>query len=522
VGRRGGDRPPLVLVGGFKHELNSFSQGTMSLDHIRGAGYYAEGAAIFDATAAERPELAAIAHVAAVEGLELLPTVSFYAANAGGPVEHAVYERVRSIILDAAREHRQELDAIMLPLHGAMVTTQEDDPEGDLLVALREIVGPDVPIAATFDTHVHGTPRMARAANALVSFKTHPHVDHYQAATQAMGILVRAIRGEIRPITSHRKLRMMTTAERQNSIAPGAYRDLIEASREMEQRPGVLAVSIFTTQPWLDLPDVGWSVEVVTDDDPALGASIADELGRMCWDRRAEFLVNQTPISEALDRAAAAPATPVILVDGSDSTTAGGAGDGTELLEALLARPEPMSAALTVTDAAGVAACIAAGLSASVELEVGGSITPTFRPVRIRGVVTNLSLGRMALDAPWPPTDIGRMAVVEVGPIHVILSERKPWHLDAVVYRHVGRDPSHFRVVQVKSAGGFRARYAPIAAEVIEMSTTGPCDSDLTRMPFRRITRPIWPWDADLAAPWADDAAVVTTGDVAAADGASS
>ncbi len=87
----------------------------------------------------------------------------------------------------------------MLPLHGATVTTEEDDPEGDLLARLREIVGPDVPIVATFDTHAHGTARMARAADALIGFKTQPHVDHYETATLAMGILLGAMRGELRP-----------------------------------------------------------------------------------------------------------------------------------------------------------------------------------------------------------------------------------------------------------------------------------------------------------------------------------
>ena len=151
------------------------------------------------------------------EGLELIPTVHFWAASAGGPIEHSVYERARSLILDAAREHRDRIAAVMLPLHGATVTTEEEDPEGDILERVREIVGPDVPIAATFDTHVHGTARMARFADALVGFKTHPHVDHYDAARQAMSILVRTIRGEVRPVTTHRKLRMLTSAQKQNN-----------------------------------------------------------------------------------------------------------------------------------------------------------------------------------------------------------------------------------------------------------------------------------------------------------------
>jgi microcystin degradation protein MlrC len=492
------------VVGGFKHEINSFARGTMSFDDIRLSGYYAEGSAVFDAPESERPELAAIRHIADREGIDLLPTVSFWAAYAGGPIEHAVYERAKDLIVGAVRDHRDELSGVILPLHGATVTTREEDPEGDLLTALREIVGPDMPIAATFDTHAHGTERMARAASALVGFKTHPHTDHYATATLAMEILIRAMRGEIRPITSHRKIRMMTSAERQNTDT-GPQRELIDVSRELERRPGVLAVSLFTTQPWMDVPDVGWSVEVVTDNDPGLGQETADELARLAWSRRDRFLVRKTPIREALDHAAATGKRPIVLADGSDSCTAGGNGDGTELLSALLARPDPLDALLTVTDPKAVAICNEAGIGATVDLTVGATITPLFSPVRVSGTVVALALGTVQLDPPWAPTDIGRMAVLRVGSIDIVLSERKPWHLDTAVYRHVGRDPARYQVVQVKSAGGFRARYEPIAAEIIEIETTGPCDSDLPRLPFSHITRPLWPFDPGLHAGWPAD-----------------
>jgi microcystin degradation protein MlrC len=510
-----GGATPLVLVGGFKHELNSFAQGIWTLDAIARAGYYAEGPTIFDASDDARPELAAIRHIAAAEGLELIPTVHFWAANAGGPIEHGVYERARSLIVDAASEHRDFLAGIMLPLHGATVTTEEADPEGDLMEALREVVGPGVPIVATFDTHVHGTARMARAADALVGFKTHPHTDQYATAEHAMRILLGAMRGEIRPITTHRKLRMLTSAERQNLAIDGAYRRLIAVSRELERRPGVLAVSIFTTQPWMDLPEIGWSIEVVTDADPALGAAVADELGWLCWEARDAFLVPRTPIPEALDRAAAATERPIVFADGSDSTTAGGSGDGNELLAALLARPEPIQALLTVTDPAAVDACVNAGIGAEVEVDLGGAITPGFAPIRVQGRVLALALGAMTLDPPWASTDVGRVALLRVGSVDVVLTEHRPWHLDSVIYRHVGRDVRRYQVVQVKSAGGYRAHYAPIAAEIIEIQTEGPSNSDLTRLPFRRIPRPMWPFDPDLATPWPDGETVTTTGDPA-------
>src|SRR6185295_4669054 len=108
--------------------------------------------------------------------------------------------------------------------------------------------------------------------------------------------------------------------------------------------------------------EVGWSIEVVTDNDPGLGAAVADELGQLCWAARDEFLVPRVPIADALDRAAAANERPIVFADGSDSTTAGGSGDGNELLAALLARPDAIDALLTVTDPAAVEVCNQAGI----------------------------------------------------------------------------------------------------------------------------------------------------------------
>jgi microcystin degradation protein MlrC len=304
---------------------------------------------------------------------------------------------------------------------------------------------------------------------------------------------------------------MLTSAERQDTTK-SPNRDLMDLTRELEQRPGVLAVSLFQTRPWMDLPEVGWSVEVVTDGDPALGAAVADELGRAAWAVRDELLVHKTPIPQALDHAAAAAHRPIAFADGSDSTSAGGMGDGNELLAALVARDDAIEALLTVTDPEAVARCWAAGAGAELELPVGGTITPGFAPVVVRGTVTRLAAGQMQLDPPWSTADAGRIAVLRVDATDVVLTERPAWHLDTVIYRHVGLDPAAYRVVQAKSAGGFRARYEAFAAEIVEIETRGACDSDLPRLPFRRITRPVWPFDPGLDAPWADDDRPVSSG----------
>ena len=234
-------------------------------------------------------------------------------------------------------------------------------------------------------------------------------------------------------------------------------------------------------------PEVGWSVEVVTDGDPALGAATADELGRRAWSVRDELLVHKTPIAGGARRTPPRPARrPIVFADGADSTSAGGNGDGTELLAGAASR-DPDADRGAADDHRRRARSRAAsrpGIGAEVELPVGGTITPGLpRRSSSAGPSRRWRSAAMQLDPPWSPTDVGRIAVLRVGAIDVVLSERKAWHLDTVIYRHVGRDPARYQVVQAKSAGGFRARYEPFAAEIVEIETTGPCDSDLTRLP---------------------------------------
>ena len=294
---------PVFLVGGFKHELNSFAHGHLLARRHRALRLLRRGRGDLRRATGRPPRAGGRARRRGRGGPRAHPDRPLLGGERRRP-DRALGLRAGAVA-DPRRGARAPRSAGRRD--AAAPRGDRDDRGGGPRgrpprAAARDRRARTMPIAATFDTHVHGTARMARFADALVGFKTHPHVDHYDAARLAMSILVRAVRGEVRPITVHRKLRMLTSAEKQNNQVPGAYRDLIAVSREMETRPGVLAVSIFTTQPWMDLPEVGWSIEVVTDGDRALGEAIADELGRMCWDRREEFLVPRT-----LDRRGARP-----------------------------------------------------------------------------------------------------------------------------------------------------------------------------------------------------------------------
>jgi microcystin degradation protein MlrC len=460
-----------------------------------------EGPAVFSPARGSGQEIDGVLDVAREAGIELIPAIAAY-AGASRPVGDEAFAYLRDRIVGAAREHRSSIDGVILCLHGAMATQSSEDPEGELAAAIREIVGLRVPIVISFDMHCHMTQRKHQAADAIVGYHTHPHVDFADTGARAMRILARSVRGEVRPVTAARKIRMIASAEKHNTGRP-PMQEILQRIAEIEVEPGILAATIFPTQPWMDVAELGWSTVVVADGDHALAQRRADELARMAWARRKDFLVEKTPIREAVQAALASGRRPFILADSADAVTGGAYGDGNILLKELLAMGYGGSALLTLTDPEAAAACHAVGVGGMLTLPVGGKLTPAFyQPVTVTGRVERLTDGRYRCELPPSPIDVGHSAVLAVGNVRLAISERPAPTIDQEFYRHLGLDPRESMIVQVKSPGGFRAIYGPFAAGIFEIDTPGPTMSDLTRLPFRKIQRPLWPFDPDLAAPW--------------------
>lgn len=490
-----------VLTGGIRHELHSFVPGRFTLADFERQGIL-RGDEVLEEIAGNEYEGALAA--AAERDVRFIPTI-MSSVGAGPVVDDDAYLAMIAPILDGAREHRNEIDGIYLRLHGAMTTTARTDPEGDLVAALREIVD-DLPIAASFDLHTHMTDQLAARTDIIVGYETCPHVDYFETGERSIHLLADAVAGRTRPVTAHRKIRLMASSEAHDT-AGGPLTPMQARARAIEAEPGVLKVSIFATQPWMDVPDAGWSVTVTTDGDIEAGQRHADVLARALWEHRDAYHVSKTPIAHALARAVERrdEPGPVVVSDCADSPSAGASGDGTSLLAALIGDRSDLEALLVVTDAAAAEAAHHAGVGATIEVELGGQLTPEFfSPLAVRAQVAQLD------DRPYasihPPKTIfpGLSAVLSIDPaITVIVVSDKVPQKDLHPFTRWGIDPLAYELVQVKSAGGYRADWEPVAKEIFDLDTTGPCDSDLTRLPFARITRPLWPFDPDLAQPWA-------------------
>ncbi|HKW90399.1 MAG TPA: M81 family metallopeptidase [Methylomirabilota bacterium] len=440
--------------------------------------------------------------IAAAErlGATLVPSVAA-AASPAGRVTRDIYEHVKQRMLaDLAAAGR--LDGVLLDLHGAMVPEGVDDGEGDVIAAVRKVVGPSVPIAVTLDFHGNLGRDMVTQADLLHGYKTYPHVDMAERGEEAAERLAQMIGRRIRPTAAWRKPPLLPPLGSQNT-ARGPMRRLYDLADEMEKDPKVVSVSIFAGFPYADIPDAGLGIYVVTDDDQALAERLAGRLARAAWEHRHEFVHSAPGVKDAVARALAAEGRPIVLADMADNTGGGAAGDGTEILRELLRVGARSAVVACLWDARAVQRCMQAGIGARIALAVGGKVDDRHgAPLEVTGTVRTLSDGRFVHRGPMMtglPGRLGPTAVLDVDDVKVILISYRWQTLDPEMIRFVGIDPLMEKILVVKSTIHYRAAFEPIAREIVEVDAPGLSSSNLSRFDFRRIRRPIFPLDPDAA-----------------------
>jgi microcystin degradation protein MlrC len=489
-----------VLIAQFMHETNTFSKLPTTLDDYR-KRWLIEGEAMVPRFTGTRNEIGG--YIDAVKKYGWQP-VWAGAANAtpSGKLTRECWETIRDMIVNAAKK-AGKLDGICLSLHGAMVTETEDDAEGALLELLRGVVGPDVPIVTTLDLHANATLRMAKNANALVSYRTYPHIDGYERAVQAAALVQEAMEGKKKPRCLLVQPAMLEGAEHGRTTQPGLMLDLLAKADTFEKEPGINVVSIQAGFTWADIPYTGPSVAV--SHEPAAEArakAIAHELIDEIWRRRDEGAAKYySPLSDgiAAARAGAGKKGPLVIADGTDNPGGGGYNDTTPVLKALLDAGIENVAFGTIYDPAVVQQAIKAGVGSEIEVSLGGHTDISMgAPVKAKAVVKMLSDGSFKNDGPMNAgveTSMGPTAVLRIGGIDVVTISNRIQTIDLQVFLSQGIDPTAKSVLVVKSVQHFRAAYAPIAREIVLVDSGGICSPDITRLKFTKLRRPIWPLD---------------------------
>lgn len=489
-----------ILFGGLFHETHTFVDEITTLDAIalqkglallqrRGDGSTTDG----------------FLEVAEREGLRPVPAAQMR-ATPSGRIDHSAFETFWRAFCDiAAKEAAAGLDGVWLDLHGAMVTTEDDDPEGTFLSRLRALPGlADVPLFGVFDLHATFTDQMARRADGLVGYRENPHTDARAMAVLSAELLARSLREGKRPRIVHRATEIVWPPTG-TGTADLPMKALEAAARAIEASdPAIWTANIVGGYAFADTADTGVSMSVVTTGDAAAAGGHLDRLAAIASEHRARGIPDEWELEAAIADALKRPADgPIIFVEPADNIGGGAPGDCTSILRAFLAHRLPKSGVI-INDPAAVAALARRPVGSTTRITVGGrgsSLDPG--PVALDAKLTGRTDGRFTLEdrqshlaAGGVHIEMGPCATVEAGDTTILLTSQKTPPFDLGQWRSQGVAPETLRFIGVKAAVAHRRAYDKIAARSYLVRTRGPCPSDLTMLPYARIRRPVFPLDA--------------------------
>jgi microcystin degradation protein MlrC len=496
-----------VVTARLNHETNTFSPVPTPLAAF-GPDGPTFGAAAYAQAKGTRTGLGAFIDAAEARGAQLAVAVNG-TANPSGRVDDAAYERLAGAIVAAVRDG---CDAILLDLHGAMVTQSIDDGEGELLRRIRAIA-PATPLALALDLHGNITRAMIDHADVLVGFKTYPHVDMVETGAHAARLLFDMVDCGRKPALAWAQPSLLSHTLR-SATGEGAMRRAVERARRMEA-DGVPAVTVFAGFSLADIRDAGMSVVAVgrTRDE---AQQAVDELARQLWDERGDFVYQSAPLADsvaqarALRSATAAPG-PVLLLDHGDNVMSGGTCDTTDVLEECLRQGLTRIGVGPVCDPVAVAIAMAAGAGARVKMPVGNvralGLGNDPRPrFTVEAHVRAITDGRFRISGPiytgetW---SMGHTVVLECDAFTMLVCERPMEPLDLGVFESAGVDPRRFEFLILKSRMYCRPSFVPIACGLVECDSRGVTSSDYALFHFQHVRRPIYPLDS--AARWTPD-----------------
>lgn len=475
-----------VFVAGVQHECSSFSPVPTSLRSFFKAQW----------GVSKRPATMGLGYGESCELVEEfgwdLVAGPFWSAQPSLPAGDHVWAELREGVLDALRQ-AGDVDIVWLCLHGAQMSDLQDDCEGDLLSAARQLVGDRVAIGCLLDLHTNLSSRMLDACDLVVTCREYPHIDFGERAREMLPVLARIRRGEVQPTTAAVRF-----------LAPGAYPTPDEPMRSFNQRcdavqarPGVLMVSMNHGFEGSDQPDVSASVVVTTDGDPALAASYAHEIAT---DFRAVVLSRSwhgPGVVESVDRALAFPDGPVVLADRADNPGGGAASDSTFVLAELIRRGARDTAVALLWDRVAVDMCHDAGVGTLLPLRIGGKCGPmSGEPLDVQAEVVCVrhDAAQALYGKGEPNMPLGRTAAIRiggVGGIEVVMSQARTQPMSRHVFTDHDIDPLRRRLLVVKSTQHFMNDFGKFATHVVRCDGPGTLTSHLSTLPFTRVRRPM-------------------------------
>ncbi|MEZ4677792.1 MAG: M81 family metallopeptidase [Caldilineaceae bacterium] len=413
----------------------------------------------------------------------------------GGSIEPGFYDSFKARLLDGLAAHAP-WDGIYLDMHGAANVHGRDDVEGDMLAAVREVVGPDCVISASYDLHGNVSQRVIDSIDMLTAYRTAPHLDYYETQQRAFALLMRALREGVRPHMAFQRVPVLVPGERSSTEwEPGA--SLYAAIQPTIDQYAIWDSSILIGYVWADEPRAtGCTIAIGLDAEQADAA--ADALAeQFCAVREGfQFGVTSGTVDECIQLAMQETVTPVVISDSGDNPTAGGVGDIPFVLSRLLALGAESALVAAITDEVAVTACEQVGVGATVALAIGGKQDPLHgQPLPVEATVLSLH------EIPWPANPragvavtVNHIAVVQVADVTVVLTARRtPFHY-LRTFSQLGLDPHGYHIVVVKM-GYLVPEINQLAKRALLALSPGAVNQDIENLPYQRLRRPMYPMD---------------------------
>lgn len=487
-----------IAVGGIEHESCTFTSHATSLEDFLGETRFYNSEALGRREGSANTIVDGFLSGLREAGAFIVPLI-WSDPPSGGQASRQTFEAVKEMLLRPLRA-AVPVDGVLLSLHGAFSAVGVDDADGELLQAVRAIVGPDCPVIAVHDLHSNISETMIRYCTAAIVEDTYPHIDMAERGREAVAMLLRTLRGEICPAIGWRSIPMFW-APTKMITADEPMASVMRRVWQVEAEAGVLSASISVGYQWADVPCAGASVVVVMNNDPVAAQLHADGLAQWVWQQRFELL--QTPLApeEALERGEILGRYPIVLADQSDNPGGGAPGDSTELLRLLIERRCQDALLLYMVDPEAALIAHKAGVGATVRLLVGGKAHPSSGlPVEMNATVTAVSDGRFVFEGPMRAGQegyMGRSAVLKQEGVSVVVVSVPGQPLDTAFCRVLGLDCAASRYIVVKSTGHFRSGFASIAGSIFNVDARGMLPHDTTKLPFVRLGRKMFPNNPD-------------------------
>jgi microcystin degradation protein MlrC len=480
-----------IAVGGFLHETNTFAPTKATYDAFVHGGGWPSMVMGKDVLTIRNINVGLAGFIGAAEanGWELVPTI-FAAATPSAHVTKDAYERIAKVMVDGIAS-AGPIDAVYLDLHGAMVAEHFDDGEGEILSRVRKVIGKDMPLVVSLDLHANVTPEMVEHADALIAYRTYPHVDMADTGRACAKHLALLLKSKQRFAKAFRQLPFLIAISWQctnDQPTKNIYEKL--AALESDAVP---TLSFAPGFPAADFADCGPSVfaygRTQADADAA-----ADKIAAIIESHEDDFdgriYSPDEGVQLAMDFAKTAN-KPIIIADTQDNPGAGGDSDTTGMLRALVRNKAARAATGVIYDPESAKAAHQAGVGATVTLALGGkSGIPGDAPYKETFIVEKLSDGNFIAPGPYfggRAMEMGPSACLRIGDIRVVVASHKAQLADQAMYRYVGIEPTEQKILVNKSSVHFRADFEPIAEKLLICAAPGAMPADTSTLLWTRL-----------------------------------